>query len=339
MMEYILTREDLETCIKFAINIYFAKGSGASRLTGQTRGLGTMINDWVGGKAIEIGIKNMLEQQSTNKELCLDFSIYQKGRIAEDPDVVKVKENGEERKPKLFLEFKNYGGKERWIGLTNEQFRTIERVIDGDLEKAYLIYASLQDNANDSEKRLDLLGAFLQVATKDEYAGLFDKFVKLGEIKIKIVCILTLKELKDNGTRFIPNEDYVYETNIFVETRQNVEMLEEIELVDYVIPKLNYRKYPYPSKIGDLHVQGTAKMYKKQNKESITYFIKCLTNVVINNEVLGEYKLDEGKVYKLEFGPAGRNPQLFKEVLWISAKKAIDLFGSDKRVAYIINEV
>jgi hypothetical protein len=94
-----------------------------------------MINDWVGGKAIEIGVKHMLEQFDKSKELILDFSIYQKGRIAEDPDVIKVKEKDVKRDSRLFLEFKNHGENDRWIGLTNEQFKTIKRVVKKTLKK------------------------------------------------------------------------------------------------------------------------------------------------------------------------------------------------------------
>jgi len=338
-MKYILTKNDLEKCIDFAVKIYFAKGSSVSRITGQARGLGTMINDWVGGKAVEIGVVEMLERLDKSKELILDFSIYQKGRIAEDPDVIKVRESGVERTPRLFLEIKNYGENDRWIGLTNEQFRTIERVEKGDLKKAYLIYASLQDEVEEPDKRLDLLGAFLQIATKDEYAKLFEKFVGLGKIKVKIYCILTLQDLKENGTRFIPHEDYVYETNIFKEVKQKVEKLEEIELKGGILPKLNYRGYSYPAKIGDLKVSGKASMYKKQNKKSETFFVKGSTDVIVKNEVLGEYKLSKGKVYKFDFGPAGRNPELFGEVLWISTMKAKELFGSDERMEEVSQKI
>ncbi|MEM0159865.1 MAG: hypothetical protein QXP36_11655 [Conexivisphaerales archaeon] len=345
-MEYTLTRDDLKNCIEFAINIYL-KGGGPSRITGQGRGLGTIMNDWVGGKAVEIGVKRILEQLNTSKELVLDFSIYPKGRVAEDPDVIRVKERGVERPPRLWLEIKSHGENDRWIGLTEEQFSTINRrfgtVIEGvnkvDLSKVYLIYANLYDEVEDPGKRLDLLGAFLQIATKDEYAKLFEKFVSLGDIKIKIYCVLTLQDLIEKGVNFVPGEDYVYETDIFREARQNIENLEEIELQGGILPKLKYKGYPYPAKIGDLRVTGSAHMYKKQNAKSVTYFIRGSTDLVVENAVLGRYKLSKDKTYKFEFGPAGRNAELFRRVHWISARRAKELFGSDERMAEISQKI
>jgi hypothetical protein len=185
---------------------------------------------------------------------------------------------------------------------------------------------------------LDLLGAFLQIATKDECKKLFGRFAKLGKIKVKIYYILTLQDLKENGIRF-NKEDYVYETNIFSETRQNVENLEEIDLKGGILPKLKYNGYKYPAKIGDLKVVGIGKMYKKHNLKNDTYFVKGTTDLTIKNEILGEYKLSKEKVYKFKFGPVGRNPAIFREVLWISTKKAKELFGSDERMREVIQKI
>ena len=339
MKYYKLTEKDLEKCIDFAVRRYFAKKGNPNRTTGQARGLGAMINDWVGGKAIEIGVQKILEQFSNSKELELDFEVY--NRIAQDPDIIKVAEKGatRSRDPNVYVEIKNYSENDRWLGLSMEQVNTIKKskILNGDPEKAYIIYASLNDTTEDKEKRLDLLGAFLQVATREEYAKLFEKFVKLGDIFVKVNYVLSLKDLEDYGTIFKRGEK-VYETNIFREVRKDIKNLEEIQIPNGIIPKLDYGGYPYPEKISDIKVDGVIKMYKKQNKKKTAFFVKADTECIVENKVLGTYNLAKGKIYRFEFGPIGRNPDIFRDVIWISANKAKGLFGGDLKLEEVVEK-
>ncbi len=80
-LEYTLNDTDIKQCIEFAVRYYFKnKGSHTSRTIGQASGLGAIINDWVGDKAIELGIKGILENMTPNKKIGLDFSIREKTR-------------------------------------------------------------------------------------------------------------------------------------------------------------------------------------------------------------------------------------------------------------------
>ncbi len=335
-MEYTLTKEDLDMCVKFAIDMYLKQKGSASRVTGQRRGLGVMLNDWIGGKANEIGITKILESLSPNKKLLLDFEIHKKP--PEDPDIIKVVENGVERKPYLFVELKNYGENDRWVGLREAEYNMIKKEVNGDTGKAYLIFGELNDEAEE-EKRLDLLGAFLKESIKDEYSKWFEEFADLGKIKVHIKFAFSLKELEENGVMFEPNKDYVYETDIFKEAKQKVDGLEEVEFDGDEIPRLDYYGYKYPEKIDSLKVEGRAKLYKKQNKKNTTYFIVGETDLNIKNKILGNYKLARGKVYKFNFKPAGRNPQVFREVLWIPARKATELFSGEERLLEIAKNI
>lgn len=328
-LEYELNKSDLEKCVKFAVDMYLKTGGSVSRTTGQARGLGTMINDWLGGKAVEVGAKNILEKFDSSKELVLDFSIHEGPKIENDPDIVKVRENGQERDPRQFVEIKNFGENDRWIGLSKIQFDSISRRVNNDLKGASLVYAYLEDNNEDENKRQDLLGAFLQIATKEEYSSWFEQFVKLGDIRIKVSLIMTLLDLQNYGTQFDKDKDYVYETEIFEESRQDVERLTEITLDGKEIPRLKYNKYDYPSVIGPLLVNGQAKMYMKQNRVNKAYFLECKEDISVENEVLGIYQLAKGKVYKFNFGPTGRNPEVFQDSIWIASRKALALFGND----------
>ncbi|MGC9124244.1 MAG: hypothetical protein ACP5IB_09320, partial [Thermoplasmata archaeon] len=121
---YLLKEEDLKQCVSFAINMYHK--NNVNRVTGEIRGLGKIMDDWVSGKAIEIGVKNILENHGrTGKKLELDFDVYEKGETADKPDIKNVIENQIRRPPNLYIEIKNFNDRERWVGLREEQYNTI----------------------------------------------------------------------------------------------------------------------------------------------------------------------------------------------------------------------
>jgi hypothetical protein len=326
-LEYILTDEDVRSCIEFAVKIYLSKKGSPSRVTGQARGLGTIINDWVGGKAIEIGIKGMLDKIAKNKKMILDFSIYEKGKRADDPDIVEVEENGKKRDPALFVEIKNLGKSSRWLGLSEEQFKSIKEKVGGDLNKIAIVYASLEDKETDAIKRNDLLGAFMKTATKSDYSKLFNDFVDIGKISVEAGFVVTGKDLEEHGVKFT-TEDFVYETDIFEESGQNIENLKEIKISGNKLPRFQPdKKYPYPEKIGDIIFSGEIRAYLKINKKSERMYIKCGSDVIIKNKVLGEFKLSEGRVYNYNPGVTGRKPEMFGESRWIATRNAVNLVG------------
>lgn len=327
-LEYILTNDDVAKCIKFAVDYYLSKnGSHSSRVTGQARGLGTIINDFVGGKAIEIGVKGMLDRLNKNKKMVLDFSIYEKGKKAQDPDIIKVEEEEKERDPRLFVEIKNLGKSNRWLGLSEEQFKTTKDKVNGDLNKIALVYATLIDDETDSTKRNDLLGAFLKIATKEEYAKLFNDFVNVGKISVRAGFVITGRDLEENGVKFT-TEDFVYETEIFEESIQKTDSLEEVRIEGDILPRFQPDKhYPYPVKIGDIKFTGKLKVFLKENEKSERMYVKCDSDVVVKNKVLGEFRLSKDKIYKYSPGVAGRNPEMFGDSRWMATRNALKVSG------------
>ena len=115
-MIYQITEDDIKQCINFSTK-YFLDPSKprAGRTTGTYRGLGTMIDNWLVGKLIEIGVKKIIEDAGFKKILNLDFEIHQG---TNDPDIVSVTENSTAREPKLFIEIKNSSEGDNYIGLT-----------------------------------------------------------------------------------------------------------------------------------------------------------------------------------------------------------------------------
>ena len=341
-LEYKLIETDLAQCIEFAVNLYTGKkGSLSSRTTGQSRGLGTIINDWVGGKAIEIGIKEMLERLAPSKKIILDFSIYDTNKKAQDPDIIKVEENGETRDPNLFVEIKNVGPYDRWIGLSEDQFKTTKNKVSGNLSKIFIVYAQLIDVDNDLSKKTDLLGTFLKTATKKNYSKLFKDFASVGKVIVRTEFVITGNDLENNGVLFT-TKDFLYETEVLALTRQKTESLKEITINGNTLPKFQPDKnYPYPEKIGDIKFTGNAKAFIKINKKSERMLIKCETNVIAKNKVLGEFRLLKDNVYDYNPGVAGRNPAIFRNNIWIAVRNAknISSLGTDDTLKEIATKI
>ena len=77
-MIYKIKQEDIKECIHFSTKYFLdPKKTRVGRTTGTYRCLGRMINDWLVGKLIEIGVKNILESYLSEKILNLDFEIHQ----------------------------------------------------------------------------------------------------------------------------------------------------------------------------------------------------------------------------------------------------------------------
>ena len=330
---YKLTPEDLDKCVEFAVKM-FKKGSTTNRVTGERRGLGKMIDDWVGGKAVEIGIKNILESYSEEKRLGLDFEIYGQGKRPDKPDIIRVTDReGSERSPRLFIEIKNYGEGERWVGLREEQLKTIQQVTQGRLDTAYLVYGQIDIDPSVRGKLADFLGAYFKEALNEDHKRISETFAEIEKFYVKIRYIVSVADLNDRGVWFDPQRDYLLETELFepaVRARSN---MTPVPILNGRIPHEDYGGKPYPDNIGDLVVSsGEIEMYKVNNPNSSSYLVRALSDSEIFNEVLGSYKLSKGLTYKFKLGPAGRNDKIYHRSLWISERRVKELFGSEKTV-------
>ena len=330
---YQLTPEDLDKCVEFAVEM-FKKGSTTNRVTGERRGLGKMIDDWVGGKAVEIGVKNILESCSEEKRLGLDFEIYPQGKRPDKPDIIRVTDrDGNERTPRLFIEIKNYGEGERWVGLREEQLNTIQNITEKNLNTAYLIYGQIIPNKSTGGKLADFLGAYFKEALNEDHRRISEPFAEIGNFYVNIRYIMSAADLSNRGVWFDPQRDYLLGTELFepaVRVRSN---MTPVPILNRTIPHEDYGGKPYPDNIGDLVVSsGEIEMYKVSNPNSSSYLVRALSDSEIFNGVLGSYKLSKGLTYKLKLGPAGRNDKIYKRSLWVSDRRAKELFGSEETV-------
>jgi len=324
-MEYNITTEDLEKCFKFAVEYHLDKTKLASnRITGQYRGLGGIIDSFFIGKLAEIGVAKMIDAEN-GKESVLDFDIHSinKDNVS-DPDIIRIKEDGNERNPNFFVEIKNISLGDRWIGLTAEQLSTILRneTAGNDPKKVFIIYASMLSRKEDKDG--DILGTYLKSKTGID---IFQQFCETNNIYIKVQYIITAEDLRTKGTEFNQGS-YLYETEIFQEasgitsrqitTGSHHHVYAKIETQNNTLPIIMRNRMREPQEYGQFTYEGEIEVYKKENEKSDRMYVRAITDAVIKNNVLGIFSLTAGTIYETFFTTVGMNPSLKRNNIWIA---------------------
>lgn len=330
-MEYEVKAGDLEKCFEFSVGYYFGVSGGEyNRTTGQFRGLGGIIDSFFVGKLIEIGVASIIENFA-KKKMVLDFEIH---GPTDDPDIIEVNDSSS-RKPNLYVETKNVSSDDRWIGLTSEQFNTIERsrITNGDLKRAFIIFASLFSEKE--AKNSDLLGVYLKSKTKDKT---FYTFCNPEDLHVKIQYILRMDELKEKGVEF-KEGSFLYETDIFkpvegflkniILSPSSRRVYSKISVENNIIPLFMRDMMPEPKEFGNFEYEGDAEIFLKQNRKSFRLYIYCKSDVKVKNKVLGTFNLEKGKLYECFFTTVGRNPVLKRNNIWIAQRNLPNVLTSD----------
>jgi len=342
-MEYQLRQEDLEKCFKFSVEYHLANRGSTNRTTGQYRGLGGIIDSFVIGKLIEIGVASIMER-FTDKKLILDFDIHEP---TDEPDIVKVGDKGKMRNPNLYVEIKNTGPDDRWVGLTAEQFNTIlkNEIVKENSNKLLIIGASLFSKNEKTDN--DPLGVFLKSLIK---LDMIQKFSDPKDLLVRIQYAISGDELKNKGVNF--NEgSYMYETEIFEELDertarkiidpQNSNIFRVVKTNGKTLPVIMRDRRPEPKEFGQFTYAGDLVVYKKQNPESDRMYVHCKSKVEVENKVLGKFELKKGKVYECFFTTVGWNPILKRNNIWIAQRNLHNVVSTDmkSRIQFIAENI
>lgn len=334
-MKYKLTKKDFDIAFDFALRYHLEpKKSQSSRTSGASRGLGGVLDSFILGKLVELGVTNVLKSFNPKKDFVLDFDIKQNNEILNEPDIIQVLEDGKSRKPQCFLEIKNISKDDRWIGLTVEQFETIKK--SSDPKNIFIIGAYIENSNQGNFKQKDLLGIYL----KDKFnSPIFKEFTDIKNIEIVIEYAISGKELSEHGLEFQKGY-FMYETEIFevagkqvASSISNGKFKKIGTFTDSVLNRyIMDKKFPDPEFIGIISFIGKIEVFEKLNKKSSRRFIKCLTDVIITNKVLGSFVLEKNKIYLFNLHTVGRNPALNRNNIWI-AKRSISSLQTDKLIA------
>jgi len=339
MEYYKLTLEDFKRVFEFGTNYYIDPSKNTTgRTTSEPRGLGAILDAFTLGKLTEIGVEKILTLNNESKNYILDFDIKSNSKVKDEPDIIGVIDNDSEREPNFFVEIKNTSEKDRWIGLTEEQFNTIRRSA-GD-KKMYIIYASIRSEMLDNNpKTADLTGMFLKKIEDCSKSEIFQKFADL-DTECKIEFIISSDDLEKFSYPFEKGMN-MYETNLFEEKkctsfycksgrRKDVSSIDEFIDFDST-KKLEIEKNLYPEKeeISIFKIQGSFKLISKRKKT----YIECISDVNLQNNIFGKFILHADKFYSFNLATIGRDPKLRRNNLFISKKRVYQLIDDNKIVS------
>lgn len=334
MKYYKLTFEDFKRVFEFGINYYIEPTKNTvGRTTSEPRGLGSILDAFNIGKLTEIGVEKILSVKNSKKSYILDFDIKSNIQVKNDPDIVQIKDGVSFRRPKLFIEIKNTSEKDRWIGITEEQFNTIKRSVKNKI--AYLIYASIRSNPiNNNPKTTDLTGMFLKEIENKEKSRIFQKFADLNA-ECKVEFIISLEDLENFAFPFERGMN-MYETDLFEEKKPSLfysksglrkDVLSVKKYIDFNnVMNISIQEDILAEKedIYKFFIKGSFKIYRKKKK----HYIECITDVTISNNIFGKFCLNKEKYYTFNLSTVGRDPKLKRNNLFISKKRIYQLIDS-----------
>jgi len=347
MQYFKLNLEDFKRVFEFATNYYIDPTKNTTgRTTGEPRGLGAILDSFTLGKLTEIGIEKIFSEFNSDKKYLLDFEIKDNNQVKDEPDIIKIFEQDNFREPCVFVEIKNTSEKDRWIGLTEEQFNTIKRSAKD--KQIYMIYASLKsDTLNQNPKTTDLTGMFLKEIEDKNKSTVFQKFASLNA-SCRIEFILTSKDLQNFSFPFERGMN-MYETDLFKEkktnsfysnngTRKDVLKIEEFEnLHEYLFLDIDSEHKAENEKISKFLVKGSFKLIFKKKKK----YIQCISDVYLFNQIFGKFELKSGKFYSFNLSTVGRDPKLKRNNVFIAKNRVYQLIkeGEIKEPEIVVKEI
>ncbi|GKS67903.1 hypothetical protein YTPLAS73_14500 [Nitrosarchaeum sp.] len=283
--------------------------------------MGEIVDSFISGKVIELGVIDILKKINGEKDFFPDIEVRSTQDYS-DPDIVAVKENEAKREPKVFVEIKNDLREYRWTGLYKEQFESMQnhKSINGDIKKIFIVYASLKSKKEVGKERNDLFGIYLKSISD---MSVFKDFSVPSDLYVEINHVITGEELVNNGDFFNKDEDFIYETDVLKESSLGVVKADGSlrKGCEKIVPSGN--KIPtdavgnHAEKIGEFTFSGNVEVYKVKFRNSYSIYIKCISDVVVKNKILGKFDLEGGKQYQVvikKLMQCGRNN------LWIAKR-------------------
>ena len=332
MTTYRFTPDDFNKAFQFAVTYHLdPTKQQIGRTSAEPRGLGGVLDAFTRGKLVEIGVSQMIHEQNSEIVCELDFEMHRASEIRTDPDIISITENYNPRPPNIFTEIKNTLPNDRYIGVTEEQLSSIKTGA-GD-NQAFNIYASISVNESvDNPRTTDFVGMYLKHLTGHD---IFKEFQELSA-SATLEFIVTIEDLEQFGTRF-PAGELFLETNMFSKPikifKNDGDLVKGIEFVEektdynssYNIPLKSGENYtPY----GEFNINGSFSIFRKRNENTTPYYIQCLSDLTVSNDIFGSYELVRGKSYGFNLITVGRDPVLKRNNIFIAKRRIYQLINS-----------
>ena len=327
---YKVTKKDLEKCWDFSVKYYLDPSKPTyDRTNKQGRGLGGVADSFF-NKIIEIGICKILHDINNAIEPKTDFEIHPLNKKKTEPDIIKVGD----RDPKLYVEIKNIGEMDEWIGPKLGEVESIRARPETSGEDAiYYVYCEIRDSKGGSGREKDTLGVFLKELIPSDKN--LQQFHDVADLEIVVKTVFNVKDIEDLGRRFhaggmIPSTNAIALASDRTKPRKLQKISDgdfpEVKLQNNELPRLTSSKserqnqewMDYPNDLGAFTFQGNIEVYEERLQTLRHFWIKCNGNVKISNDVLGTKQFKNGDLVDYQITAKGQFEEKSVDDIWVA---------------------
>ena len=264
----------------------------------------------------------------------------------------KINEFNKNIQPKIYVEIKNTGLRDGWIGPKLKEVDSIASRKKLSKKSIYYVYCRIIDSGtwqNDSDKKAgrhsDPLGVFLKnCGNVPETRG----FHNVTDLSIEIQNVMSVSDIELHGTLF-PSGSIIPDPEIItfpgecgtpyshekIQKRIDDGDFPEVTLIDNKLPKetsVKLRKQlsdntwvgdgwaDYPDALGDFTCSGQVKIYAEILGTLRRFWIKCNSSVTISNKAIGDKVLKKDQIVCFQINRKGRIDKKTVDDIWICVK-------------------
>lgn len=274
--------------------------------------------------------------------------------------------------PKIYIEIKNTGSGDGWIG---PKLSEVKSIVDrGNFKKnsIYYVYCRLVTTGiwedefdKKAGRRSDPLGVFLKEFIKN---GKMTNFHDVSDLSIEIQNVMSALDIENHGQHFpagtiipnpkifnLPGEDPIpfshEKVQKFIDDgtfpiknlRNNIlpkETTVKIKKRDAKGNRIDMGWAPYPDALGDTTFSGTLKAYSDENGDTRRLWIKCISSVKFQNNVLGTKKFKKGEIICYNIRKKGQGDVKSVDDIWICVDNDSKMKNFPaSRIAEIANKI
>ncbi len=256
--------------------------------------------------------------------------------------------------PKLYVEIKNTGLGDAWIGPKLSEVDSITSRNNVQKKSIYYVYCRIVSAGrwkSDSEKKTgrkaDPLGVFLKKFVNRKN---MKKFHDVNDLNVEIQNVMSVNDIEKHGTFFpkgtiipnpkiitFPGKDGTPYSDTKVQELIDDGTFSKITLPDKELPKQtsamlrekqqdgtwkNVGWANYPDALGDFIFSGNVETYSEKHGSLRRLWIKCISSVTISNKVIGNKKLKKGDIVCYQIHKKGRIDKKNVDDIWISVHNA-----------------
>jgi len=264
-----ITAEDYRKVLEFILKLWYLWGGvkGDFRSSGRERDLGQYIHDHMAGKLAEIGVQKLIQERGKRVKISLEQ--YQNREDLGLPDIEGVYENDALREPRVQTEIKDTKSDNAWWTIPWHEWTNRPK-------DAYMfVKVSLP---------LDHLVEYFRGGLIGMPAELMNAIPNLSGVKAEISAVYFRSDLESRGGRMDADVDGFFDADNLFERPARPPTTFEHRQTNVAELRLQPSQVPF-------RFSPPVTVLGKQNRKSVTQFVRCDQETTVTHPVAGRYVL------------------------------------------------